>query len=182
MRIISGSLKSRRITAPKNLPVRPTTDLSKESLFNILNNLYHFQGLVVLDLFAGTGNISYEFGSRGADSITAVDADFKCYKFIKETTKVLDLPIQTIKKDVFTYLEQKPTQQFDIIFADPPYNMSQEQFEKIVELVFKSNLLNETGMLIIEHSKHTKYPESKLLSFEKKYGGSVFSFFENPQK
>ncbi|MCB9426804.1 MAG: 16S rRNA (guanine(966)-N(2))-methyltransferase RsmD [Flavobacteriales bacterium] len=182
MRIISGTLKSRRITAPKNLPVRPTTDLSKESLFNILNNLYHFQGLDVLDLFSGTGNISYEFGSRGTQSITAVDADFKCYKFIEQTAKTLELPIQAIKCDVFSYLENKTKHQYDVIFADPPYDMKQEQFEQLVRVVFEKNLLTEDGILIVEHSKHTKFPPSEYLSFEKKYGGSVFSFFELPKE
>lgn len=182
MRIISGSLKSRRITAPKNLPVRPTTDLSKESLFNIINNQYHITDLKVLDLFSGTGNISYEFGSRGAQEITAVDGEYKCCRFITQTAKQLNLPIHVIKSDVFSFLEKSINQRYDIIFADPPYNMDQKHFEKLVELVFNNQLLTEDGTLIIEHSKHTKYPKSDLLSFEKKYGGSVFSFFEIPEE
>ena len=87
MRIISGKYKGRRLVAPKNLPVRPTTDMSKESLFNILNNHFHFSEVKVLDLFSGTGNISYEFGSRGSSEITSVDADFGCVNFIKKTAK-----------------------------------------------------------------------------------------------
>jgi len=83
MRIISGKHKSRRIQAPKKLPVRPTTDMAKEALFNILNNLYYFNNITVLDLFSGTGNISFEFGSRGTENITAVDAHFGCIKYIK---------------------------------------------------------------------------------------------------
>ena len=104
MRIVSGKLKSRRITAPKNLPVRPTTDLSKESLFNVINNRFEFSEIKVLDLFSGTGNISYEFGSRGTTDITAVEAEFKCVKFIIETTQALDLPIHVIKNDVYKFL------------------------------------------------------------------------------
>ena len=89
MRIISGLYKSRKIVAPKNLPVRPTTDMAKESLFNIFNNHFYFDDISVLDLFAGTGNISYEFASRGTEQITCVDQDFGCIKFINETAKVL---------------------------------------------------------------------------------------------
>ena len=97
MRIISGLYKSRRITAPKNLPVRPTTDMAKESLFNILNNLYYFDAVSVLDLFAGTGNISYEFSSRGTRNITCVDQDLGCIKFINQTAEALICPFKQLK-------------------------------------------------------------------------------------
>ncbi len=177
MRIISGIYKSKRIHAPKNLPVRPTTDMAKEALFNILNNLYYFQNIAVLDLFSGTGNISYEFASRGTENITAVDAHFGCVKFIHKTSNELNLNINTFKSDVFKFLEKVNTK-FDVIFADPPYNFELEKFEKIVELVFKNNLLNDEGILIVEHSKHTKLSEHKHLSYTKKYGGNMFSFFE----
>ncbi|MBT8377462.1 MAG: RsmD family RNA methyltransferase, partial [Bacteroidia bacterium] len=95
MRIISGTYKGRRITAPKNLPVRPTTDMAKEALFNILNNHYYFDSIMVLDLFAGTGNISYEFASRGVEKILAVDENYKCIKFINETAESFNMPIST---------------------------------------------------------------------------------------
>jgi 16S rRNA (guanine(966)-N(2))-methyltransferase RsmD len=104
MRIISGLYKSRKITAPKHLPVRPTTDMAKESLFNILNNTIYFEDLTVLDLFSGTGNISYEFASRGTQNITAVDQDLGCIKFINETKETFKMNIQTIKSDVFKFL------------------------------------------------------------------------------
>ncbi|WP_396179566.1 RsmD family RNA methyltransferase, partial [Flavobacterium sp.] len=97
MRIISGKYKGRRISPPKNLPVRPTTDMSKEALFNVLNNHFNFSGLKVLDLFAGTGNISYEFASRGCDNVIAVDGDFGCIKFIKQTAQEFDFTITAIK-------------------------------------------------------------------------------------
>lgn len=151
--------------------------MSKESLFNILNNHFNFSELKVLDLFAGTGNISYEFASRGSDNITAVDEDFGCIKFIKQTTNEFDFHIAAVKSNVFSFLEKSGTE-YDLIFADPPYEMEQAKFEKIVTTVFEKNLLAEDGMLIVEHSKHTKLDHLDHLSFEKHYGGSVFSFFE----
>lgn len=180
MRIISGLYKSRKIVAPKNLPVRPTTDMAKESLFNILNNNFYFDDISVLDLFAGTGNISYEFASRGTEQITCVDQDFGCIKFINETANKFEMSIQTIKSDVFKFLE-KTSIQANIIFADPPYNFSEEQFSKIPELVFQNNTLLEDGVLIIEHSKHTDLSSLNHYSYSKSYGGNMFSFFENKE-
>lgn len=177
MRIISGKHKSRRLTAPKNLPVRPTTDMAKESLFNILNNTYYFDSISVIDLFSGTGNISYEFASRGTKEIYAIDAHFGCIKFINESANKLDLPINTFKSDVYKFLE-KTSLQVDVIFADPPYDFEAEQFLKIVDFVFNRNLLKEEGILIIEHSKHTDLSTHKNHSYDKRYGGNVFSFFE----
>ncbi|WP_396167339.1 16S rRNA (guanine(966)-N(2))-methyltransferase RsmD [Flavobacterium sp.] len=177
MRIISGKYKGRRITAPKNLPVRPTTDMSKEALFNVLNNHYHFAELKVLDLFSGTGNISYEFGSRGCENITSIDGDVGCINFIKKTAKEFDLNITAIKNDVFKFLE-KHKATYDIIFADPPYGIEQKQFEKLIELVFEKELLGPNGMLVVEHSKRTKLDHMMHFSFEKNYGGSVFTFYE----
>ena len=176
MRIISGSNKGKRIIAPKKLPVRPTTDMAKEGLFNILNNHYHFSALRVLDLFSGTGNISYEFASRGAQQITAIDGNFECVKFIKKTTAELNYSITAIKSDVFKYLERAPITA-DVIFADPPYNFSTEDFLKIAELVFENNLLSEDGMLIIESGKHTDLSTDPNFVEKRGYGGSVFSFF-----
>ncbi len=177
MRIISGIHKSKRITAPKKLPVRPTTDMAKEALFNILNNLYYLDSISVIDLFSGTGNISYEFGSRSCQNIVAVDAHFGCVKFIKSTTTDLNLPIDVVKSDVFKFLSRTKLTA-DIIFADPPYDFSQEQFENIVNLVVENQLVKEDGLLIIEHSKQTKFENHPHFSYAKKYGGNVFSFFE----
>ncbi len=178
MRIISGKHKSRRISAPRKLPVRPTTDMAKESLFNILNNQYYFDEVSVLDLFAGTGNIGYEFGSRGSQKITAVDADFGCVRFIEKTAEELELNITAVKNDVFTYLE-KTVLKANIIFADPPYDMSLEKFEQIPELIFKNEILLEDGVLIIEHAKQMDLSYLEHFLSHRKYGGSVFSFFEN---
>lgn len=177
MRIISGTYKARRITAPKKLPVRPTTDMAKESLFNILNNHYYFNEVSVLDLFAGTGNISYEFASRGTLNITCVDAHFGCIKFINETSESFGMPIQTVKSDVFKFLE-KSKMQSTIIFADPPYDFPLEKFSKIPELIFKNNLLENDGVLIVEHSKHTDLSQLEYFNYSKIYGGNMFSFFE----
>lgn len=178
MRIISGKYKGKRIIAPKNLPARPTTDFAKEALFNILNNKYYFESISVLDLFAGIGSISFEFASRGVSDITCVDIHFNSLKFIKKTADLLELPIQTIKSDVFDYLE-KTNIKHDIIFADPPYNFSKKQLEKIILMIFSKELLNVNGILIIEHSKHTDIADNKHLSYSRKYGSSVFSFFGN---
>ncbi|SEE45173.1 16S rRNA (guanine(966)-N(2))-methyltransferase RsmD [Tenacibaculum sp. MAR_2010_89] len=177
MRIISGKHKSKRISAPKNLPVRPTTDMAKESLFNILNNLYYFDSISVIDLFSGTGNISYEFASRGTEEIYAIDAHFNCIKFINQTSKDLDLNINTFKSDVYKFLEKTPLKA-DVIFADPPYDFKEEEFLKIADTIFDRNILKEEGLLIIEHSKHTTLSNHPCFSYEKRYGGNVFSFFE----
>ena len=164
MRIISGKYKGRRISPPRGLPVRPTTDMSKEALFNVLNNHFSFEGLKILDLFAGTGNISYEFASRGSTPITSVDGDFGCVKFIKQVATEYDFNFAATKSDVFTYLERCKTS-YDIIFADPPYGLDQKTFEKIIGLVFEKELLNPDGMMVIEHSKYTKLDHMIHFSF-----------------
>lgn len=176
MRIISGKNKGRRIIAPKNLPVRPTTDRAKEGLFNILNNSYFFEELSVLDLFAGTGNISYEFASRGASYIVAVDSNLGCIRFINRCNESLQSNIHTEKKDVFVYLK-KSKQRFDIIFADPPYNLLPDDFYNMPKLVFEKKLLKEDGLLIIEHASKTDLSHLANFQYQRKYGDSVFSFF-----
>lgn len=177
MRIISGQFKGRKITAPKKLPVRPTTDMAKEALFNIINNLYYFDELAVLDLFSGTGNISYEFASRGTEDITCVDSHFGCIKFINDTSDSFEMGLKTIKSDVYKFLEQSK-QQYNLIFADPPYDFSEDEFLKIANLVFENNNLEDNGILIIEHSKHTSLDTHPNFSYSKSYGGNMFSFFE----
>jgi len=180
MRIISGTHKGKRLTAPKKLPVRPTTDFAKEGLFNILRNRLYFEDISVLDLFAGTGNISYEFASRGVPSLTAVDSHFACVKYISSTAESLDFPITTFKADVFKYTST-PHGSFDVIFADPPYAFETQQFEELVTNIFDNNLLKPEGIIIIEHPKQTDLAEIAGYQSSRKYGGSVFSFFEHPQ-
>ncbi len=178
MRIISGIHKGRRIQAPKKLPVRPTTDMAKEAIFNILNNQYYFDEISVLDLFSGIGSISYEFASRGTEKIISIDQEYGCVKFIESTAQEFEMPIQVIKANVFKYLENCHAQ-FSIIFADPPYSFSEEMFAKIPQLIFQNNLLEEEGLLIIEHSKHTDLSQLEHFKYSKTYGGNMFSFFKN---
>lgn len=178
MRIISGKNKGKRLIAPAKLPVRPTTDLAKESLFNILNNEFYLEDLSVLDLFSGTGNISYEFASRGCGDVTAVDIHAGCVAFIRKTSQDLGYDIKTIKANVFDFL-QRNSQKFDVIFADPPYEFSLEQFLRIINEVFDNNLLNGDGLLVVEHSAKTELSDHKNFAYSKKYGGNMFSFFQN---
>ncbi|GAB2772018.1 RsmD family RNA methyltransferase [Salinimicrobium soli] len=176
MRIVSGTYKGKRIIAPKKLPVRPTTDFAKEALFNILNNQYHFSALKVIDLFSGTGNISYEFASRGAEEIIAVDAHFECVKFINRISDELDLPIRTVKSDAFKYLKNTG-EKAHIIFADPPYDFELSSLEEMVNTCFSRELLLDGGCVIMEHSKKIDLSGLKHFDEARKYGNSVFSFF-----
>ncbi len=177
IRIISGKYKGRRIKAPKKLPVRPTTDMAKEALFNILRHQFHFSGVRALDLFAGTGNISYELASRGCPDITAVDGNHHCIRFIQETAQSFDFPIQTVKSDVYSFMSRTHHQGYDIVFADPPYDFELEAFEKIATLCFEHQLLSDQGLLVIEHSKHTKLDHLPYFEDTRHYGGNAFSFF-----
>lgn len=177
MRIISGTFKGRKLEPPKKLPVRPTTDMAKESLFNILNNLYYFDTVSVLDLFSGTGSISLEFASRGSQDITSVDSNFQCTKFISEMAGKFEMPIEIYKADAFKFLENS-NRKYTIVFADPPYAFTNQEFSKIVELVFINNLLEDKGLLVIEHSKQTDLSALEHYSHSRNYGGCIFSFFE----
>ncbi len=176
MRIISGRFKGRILRAPSKLPVRPTTDQAKEGLFNILNNWYDFEGLKVLDLFAGTGNVGYEFWSRGVTRVTAVDRHPGCIKFIRLQFKEMGIEGEVIKSDVGKFLGQTDGK-WDLIFLDPPYAM--EEMERLVELIFERELLNPDGTVILEHPIQKSFVEVNRFSGERRYGGSVFSFFEN---
>ncbi len=178
MRIISGIHKGRRLTAPKKLPVRPTTDFAKEALFNILRNTYYFDELSVLDLFSGTGNISFEFASRGTENITAVDSDSGCVTYITKITEELEMPISVVKSEVQLYLE-KNNGSFDIIFGDPPYDFSIEKLTAITETIFSKNMVKDDGLVILEHASQTDLSSLSNFVEARKYGSSVFSFFAN---
>lgn len=180
MRIISGTHGGRRIRAPKSLPVRPTTDRVKEALFNILDNRYRWDEISVLDLFAGTGNISFEFASRGTAEVISVDQHPGCIKFIRETGSLLNIPLRPVRSEVIPYLEQT-SHQFDIIFADPPYGIPFKSLNQLITLVFERGLLNPGGVLILEHDKRVKLNSMPYFQSHRNYGGSVLSFFEQPK-
>ena len=177
MRIISGINKGRKIQAPKNLPVRPTTDQSKEALFNIISNDYDLSKISILDLFSGTGNISYEFFSRGTKNITCVDLNGRCINFIKSISNNLSFNLKIIKSDVYKFLKRNTTN-YDIIFADPPYSFEDVSYEKIIELIIEKEIMNEGGLIIIEHSKKTNLKNIQNHIETREYGGCCFSFFK----
>lgn len=177
MRIISGINKGRKINAPKKLPVRPTTDQAKEALFNIISNNYFFSELSVLDLFTGSGNISYEFSSRGTKKITCVDSNKNCIKFVQKISNDLSLNLNIIKSDVYTFLKGDNTH-YDIIFADPPYDFEYINYEKVVQLIIENKILNNGGLIIIEHYKNKILKNILNYSETREYGGCCFSFFK----
>ncbi len=176
MRIISGSLKGRAINPPKNLRARPTTDFAKENLFNVLQNLVDFEECDVLDLFAGTGSISYEFASRGVRSVTSVEINAVHHAFIRRTAQELGVRnLYAVKANAFLYLKSC-TKQFDLIFSDAPYDL--ERSEEIVPLVLEGDLLREGGIFIFEHSKEKNFSEHPSFWQLRSYGSVQFSFFK----
>lgn len=179
MRIISGNFKGKRILAPKNLPVRPTTDFAKEALFNVLNNHHYFDEISVLDLFAGIGSISLEFASRGCQKIYAVDQDSGCVKFISEMAEKMHVSdqLQVVRNDVFQFLERNHLGGFDVIFADPFYEMQENEFLQLIELIRDNEWLNTDGELVIEHSKFIAFEKHPNLTESRRYGNVHFSFF-----
>jgi len=175
MRIIGGHLGKRKINTPKNLRLRPTTDQAKEALFNILNNRFYFDEISVLDLFSGTGSISYEFVSRGAASVTCVENNLVHFKFITSVKSDFEMEqLFPIKTDVFKFLEIN-NEKFHLIFADPPFDLS--NLEDIPNHIFKKDHLKEDGVFILEHPE--KYSFSNHPNFQelRKYGKVNFSFF-----
>lgn len=178
MRIISGIHKGRRIQAPKNLPTRPTTDRAKEALFNILENHYDFNAISVLDLFSGIGSISLEFGSRGVHDIDMVEINSHCIKHLNSTIVKLDMNANIIKRDVFQYLEQCP-KKYDLIFADPPYEIDKEKLHDLIKIINEKDMLkDEESQIIIEHSKFLNLEDHHQFLQARRYGLSIFSFFE----
>ncbi|HCN84733.1 MAG TPA: 16S rRNA (guanine(966)-N(2))-methyltransferase RsmD [Sphingobacteriaceae bacterium] len=175
MRIVGGILKGLRLNPPLGLPVRPTTDMAKEALFNILNNQFDFEEIRVLDLFSGTGSISIEFASRGVSEITSVDKNAGCYDYLKIFAKKYQITaINPVKADVFKFLERE-SQPYDIIFADPPFDLP--TLTTIPEIVFRQNLLKDDGLFIIEHPTVKKLDNKVHFKEQRKYGYSSFSFF-----
>ena len=177
MRIIGGNSGGIRINLPKNLKLRPTTDRCKEALFNILNNEFDFKSIKILDLFSGSGGISYEFASRGTKKIISVDKNIKSLNFIKKYSEGQKFDITLIRSDVFMYIKKIDTE-FDIIFADPPYNFEKAKYLKIISEIFKKNCIKSDGYLIIEHSSKKDFNKNHNFNKSKKYGDSSFSFFK----
>jgi len=175
MRIIGGTFKRRFIHPPKSLPVRPTTDLARESLFNILNNNIDWEGKSVLDLFSGTGAVSYEFLSRGCENVLAVDSNYQCTSFIKKTAAEFEMDsLRVMCADVFRFLKSAKIS-FDIIFADPPYSI--EGIDLLPGLVFDNNLLNPEGIFVLEHPIAYDFSEHPHFREHRKYGKVNFTFF-----
>lgn len=175
MRIISGKYRGKTIFPGKDFNSRPTTDFAKESLFNILANIVDFGQVKVLDLFAGTGGIGFEFASRGSMQVDAVENNFRHFEFIKKTAKELKFDeYKAIKSDVLKYIERCPFK-YDIIFADPPYDW--EQTEKLPGLVFESGIMAPEAMFILEHSKRVSFAGNQRMFDHRVYGNVHFSFF-----
>jgi 16S rRNA (guanine966-N2)-methyltransferase len=177
MRIISGTAKGKSIRAPKNLPARPTTDFCKESIFNILGTYLDFPKLKVLDLFAGTGNISLEFASRGCIQVIAVDLNYSCCDFIKNQSKLLKFEnLKVTRSEVIRFLNQSSSL-FDLIFADPPYDYP--KYPELIEIIFRRELLDSKGWFLLEHSSaqdfnaHPHFKETRI------YGQTRMSIFQN---
>ncbi len=176
MRIISGIYRGRRLQPPVNLPVRPTTDFAKEGLFNVLNNTIDFESIKVLDLFAGTGSIAFEFLSRGAIDVTAIDSNHRCVEFIKKTAETFGATnMQAVKSNSFVFIKHMVST-YDLIFADPPYDL--ERIEAIPDLIFSSVLLADAGLLILEHSSSYKFEKHPCFDSHRQYGSVNFSFFK----
>ena len=175
MRIVSGLYKGRKLHPPGNLPVRPTTDFAKEALFNVLNNLLDYESTKVLDLFAGTGAISYEFISRGCKSVTSLDNHPRCVSYIHKTGLELKmLNLFPVKANALTFVRQA-MDTWDLVFADPPYDLP--QLPDLPELVLNGTLLAPGGLFILEHPKKYSFTESPGFEQHRKYGEVNFSFF-----
>ncbi|MCD7963792.1 MAG: RsmD family RNA methyltransferase [Rikenellaceae bacterium] len=177
MRIISGKLKGKIISPPGNLRARPTTDFAKENLFNVLNSNYDLEDIAVLDLFSGTGSISLEFISRGAESVTSVELNAVHHNFIRNTAKKLNLEnLFCVKANAFLYIKSCK-RKFDIIFADPPYDINDS--ETLPEMIFSNGLLTENCIFILEHSKNINFSDDSRCFETRSYGSVNFSFFKN---
>lgn len=175
MRIISGKFRGRRLNPPGNLPLRPTTDMAREALFSILYNLYDFEEISMLDLFCGTGAIALECNSRGCEQVTAVDINIKCIEFIKKTgTEWGAEGLHALKADAFKFIENTH-QQWDIIFADPPYIMRESLM--LPTMVAVKKILKPGGRLIIEHPAELVFKNEPGFLEQRSYSRVQFSFF-----
>jgi 16S rRNA (guanine966-N2)-methyltransferase len=179
MRIVGGTFGGRRFNPPAKIPARPTTELAKEGLFNMLNNSIDIEGMKTLDLFGGTGSITYELASRGAADLTIIERDPTSIDFIKKTAKELGIEdiLHIIRGDVFKFMKQS-TDQYNFIFADPPYALS--NIDDIPMLVFEQKMLVPGGMFVQEHTTRNNYEKHPNFMRMKNYGTSIFTFFTQP--
>jgi 16S rRNA (guanine(966)-N(2))-methyltransferase RsmD len=177
MRIVGGIHSGRFFSPPAKIPARPTTEVAKEGLFNTLNNIIDFEGISTLDLFGGTGSISYELASRGAARLTLVERDLTTINFIKKTVSELNIKdeLTIIRGDVFKFIKQC-TDKFDFIFAGPPYAL--ENIDEIPILVFEKELLLPSGIFVLEHTPRNDYQAHPRFMRMKNYGTTVFSIFK----
>lgn len=179
MRIVSGRYKGRRLDLPKNFKARPTTDFAKENLFNILSNSIDWEDVKALDLFGGTGSISFELVSRGCPQVTCVEKYPPNYSFIEKTKDLLDAKeLRIFKMDVFKFLEISKDQ-YDFIFADPPYDLP--FLKEVPKLIVEKNLLKAGGTFILEHSKSDDFSSSPFYRERRTYGSVNFSIFEKEE-
>ena len=175
MRIIGGKFRGRPLRQPKFKPTRPTTDIAKEGLFNILSNRFSFDKVSFLDLFSGTGSISYEFASRGCQDITSVERHRPCLNFIKQTSQTLGIPNHKIfAMDVFKYIERCETS-YDLIFAGPPYGMP--RLDIIPDVIITQNMINDIGYLILEHNPNHDFTHHPHFLESRNYGQTIFAIF-----
>jgi 16S rRNA (guanine(966)-N(2))-methyltransferase RsmD len=181
MRIIAGEHGSRRINPPANMPhTRPTTDIAKEGLFNVISNNLEIEELKTLDLFGGTGSISYELASRGAKNLTIVEKDNKMFDFIRKTATELKLEnFKVAKTDVFKFLDNC-AEKFDFIFAGPPYALG--NIDDLPRVIFEKQLLNNGGWFVLEHTPRNDYKKFPFYTTERNYGTTVFSIFIENRK
>lgn len=176
MRIISGKFGGRKISPPAKMPhTRPTTDIAKEGLFNILQNRISFDGIAILDLFGGTGSISYELASRGAEDLTIVEKDPIMHAFIKKNIEMLGIEnAKVLKMDIFNFLNTCTTR-FDFIFAGPPYALG--SIDEIPKIIIEKKLIVSEGLFVLEHTPRNNYEKFKGFQFVRNYGTTLFSFF-----
>jgi 16S rRNA (guanine(966)-N(2))-methyltransferase RsmD len=180
MRIIGGELGGRKLNPPSKMPhTRPTTDIAKEGLFNILQNNLDIAGMKTLDLFGGTGSISYELASRGAKDLTVIEKDPVMHAFIKKIADDLGLEhFKVIRADVFKFIRQC-TEQFDFIFAGPPYAL--QNIDDLPKEIVARKLLNSKGWFVLEHTPRNNYEGYPLYATSRNYGTTVFSIFVNSE-
>ncbi len=180
MRIISGKYGGRTFQPPAKMPyTRPTTDLAKGGLFNVIENNLDIESLKTLDLFGGTGSISYELASRGATDQTIVEKDNNMAAFIQQTGQKLGIKLNIVKMDVFKYIEQC-NEKFDFIFAGPPYALG--TIDDLPKKIFEHQLLNEGGWFVLEHTPRNSYKNFPYFRAERNYGTTIFSIFVNKEK